>query len=205
MNILITAGPTREKIDPVRFITNYSSGKMGYALAEAALLDGHDVTLISGPVSIAAPDGVKLVRVESAAEMASAVHAHAPAADMLIMAAAVADYRPVNQLAGKMKKSPGNLILELERTEDILGTIGANRRPEQILVGFAAETEDLEENAIGKLKRKNLDWIAANMAADGFNTDTNRIVLFNRDGKKLILPIDQKINIAKKMLKEIIG
>ena len=204
MNILITAGPTREKIDPVRFISNYSSGKMGYSIAQAALESGHQVTLVSGPVTLTAPDGAKLIKVTSAAEMAEAVHASAPEADIIIMTAAVADYRPANPFDCKMKKLPGKLVLELERTEDILGTLGKNKKYSQLLIGFAAETDDLEENALGKLERKNLDWIAANLVADGFGTETNKITLYSRDGKKIALPSGKKLDVARAMLKVIL-
>ena len=204
MKILITAGPTREKIDPVRFISNYSSGKMGYSIAQAALESGHEVTLVSGPVAIMPPEGVTLIKVTSAAEMAEAVHSHASAAEVIIMTAAVADYRPANPFDSKMKKLPGKLILELERTEDILGTLGANKRQGQILVGFAAETDDLEKNALGKLERKNLDWIAANLVSDGFGTDTNTITLYNRAGDVIPVPHGAKIDVARAMLKVIL-
>ena len=204
MNILVTAGPTREKIDPVRFITNQSSGRMGYAIAAAAIEAGHQVTLISGPVSITPPNEAKVVNVVSAADMAEAVHALAPLADAVIMSAAVADYRPANPWDSKMKKLPGNLTLTLERTEDILASLGANKTPGQLLIGFAAETDDLEQNAMGKLERKNLDWIAANLASDGFGTDTNKITLYSRSGQKIPLPSGKKIDVAREMLKVIL-
>lgn len=204
MKILITAGPTREKIDPVRFITNLSSGKMGYSIAACAVDFGHEVTLISGPVSIAVPAGVNLVKVVSAADMAKAVHEYAPQADIIIMTAAVADYRPANPFDNKLKKLPGKLVLELERTEDILGSLGANKYEGQILVGFAAETENLEENALDKLERKNLDWIAANLVSDGFGTDTNKIILYKRSGEKIELPSAEKAVVARKMLETIL-
>lgn len=205
MKILITAGPTREKIDPVRFISNRSTGRMGYALAEAALAAGHEVTLVSGPVAIPAPEGATMVDVVSAADMADAVKRLAPTAQVIIMSAAVADYRPAHPLDSKMKKMPGNLILELERTEDILAALGENKLPGQLLVGFAAETDDLEKNALDKLARKKLDWIAANSVADGFGTLTNTITLFHRSGKKVSLPHGSKIEVAGNMLKEILS
>ena len=204
MKILLTAGPTREKIDPVRFISNYSSGKMGYSIAQAALEYGHDVTLISGPVSILPPEGVSLIKVTSASEMADAVHSCASDAEVIIMTAAVADYRPAHPFDSKMKKLPGKLVLELERTEDILGTLGANKHSGQILVGFAAETDDLEKNALGKLERKNLDWIAANLVSDGFGTDTNTITLYNKAGNVISIPSGAKIDVARSMLKVIL-
>ena len=205
MKILITAGPTREKIDPVRFISNRSTGRMGYALAEAALAAGHEVTLVSGPVAIPAPEGATMVDVVSAADMADAVKRLAPTAQVIIMSAAVADNRPAHPLDSKMKKMPGNLILELERTEDILAALGENKLPGQLLVGFAAETDDLEKNALDKLARKKLDWIAANSVADGFGTLTNTITLFHRSGKKVSLPHGSKIEVAGNMLKEILS
>ena len=204
MKIVITAGPTREKIDPVRYISNNSSGRMGYALATAALDLGHDVTLISGPVAIPVPEKANLIKVVSAAEMAQAVRDHAPDADVVIMCAAVADYRPAHPWDSKLKKMPGKLVLELERTEDILGTLGKSKRPGQMLIGFAAETDDLEANALGKLERKNLDWIAANLVSDGFGTDTNRITLYHRDGKKIPLPSGDKLSVARSMIREVL-
>ena len=200
MNVLITAGPTREKIDPVRFISNRSSGRMGYAIAEAARDAGHKVTLISGPVSLPVPSEIDLVKVESAAEMSDAVKKHFPDSDLTVMAAAVADYRPAHPLNGKMKKCSGSLFLELERTEDILAAIGSMKKPSQILVGFAAETDDLEENARGKLERKNLDWIAANYVADGFDTTENKIILFSKNGDRIELQNAPKTVIAQRMI-----
>ena len=205
MKILITAGPTREKIDPVRFISNHSSGRMGYALAQAALDAGHKVTLISGPVSISAPEGADLINVISAAEMAESVKKHAPEANAVIMCAAVADYRPAHPLDSKIKKQSGNLVLELERTEDILAALGKSKYPGQLLIGFAAETDDLEKNAVDKLRRKNLDWIAANAVSDGFGTLTNRVTLFHRSGKKTVLPLGRKSDVARDILKEVLS
>ena len=200
MRILITAGPTREKIDPVRFISNRSTGKMGYAIAARAAEAGHDVTLISGPVALENPAGVKRIFIESAAEMAEAVHKHASDADVIIMSAAVADYRPAHPFDSKMKKQPGNLFLELERTEDVLGTVGKNKLPGQLLIGFAAETENLEANALDKLQRKNLDWIIANLVSDGFGNDTNKVIIFNRDGGRFPLDLEEKSSLAQKIV-----
>ncbi len=204
MKILITAGPTREKIDPVRFISNRSSGKMGYALAQSALDMGHEVILISGPVTIAPPEKATVINVISAAEMAETVHCRAPQADVVIMTAAVADYRPAKPFDSKMKKLPGKLFLELERTEDILASLGANKTPGQKLIGFAAETDDLEDNALGKLERKNLDWIAANNVSDGFGKDTNKVTLYGRNGEKIALPTAPKHEIAAQILREVL-
>jgi len=207
MKILITAGPTREAIDAVRFLTNRSTGKMGYALAAEAARRGHVVTLISGPVNLPPPDGVTTLAVESAAEMARAVHGCAADCDLIVMAAAVADYRPVHRLAGKLKKGDGPLTLELERTEDILKTLGETKRPGQILVGFAAETDDLERYAQEKLARKHLDWIAANDVSRsdrGFGSAQNAVTLFARDGRRFDLPLADKSVIARRIL-ELVG
>ena len=205
MKILITAGPTREYIDPVRFITNRSSGKMGYALAEAAAARGWETLLVTGPVVLEAPAGVRLVRIESAAEMAANVKHNAPECDAVVMAAAVADYRPVKVLEHKLKKMPGDLTLHLERTEDILASLGKMKRPGQILVGFAAETDDLLVNARKKLETKNLDWIAANKVCDGFGADTNRVTLLGRNGEVEELPLAPKAEVAELILNRIFG
>ena len=207
MNFLITAGPTREKIDPVRFITNHSSGKMGYALAEAATKLGHDVTLVSGPVTIEAPKNVTLIKVESAAEMANAMKTHATTADVVISCAAVADYRPIVVHNEKMKKSEGNLILEMERTEDILASLGKVKPEGQILVGFAAETENLLANAQSKLERKNLDWIVANkvgVAGQGFGVDTNAATMVSKNGKQISFPLQTKSDLAKEIIQKLL-
>lgn len=203
--ILITAGPTREYIDPVRFITNRSSGKMGYALAEAAVARGFGTILVTGPVNLEPPAGVEVVRVESASEMAAAVKRLSPGCDAVVMAAAVADYRPVEVSAHKLKKQPGDLTLRLERTEDILASLGEMKTPGQVLVGFAAETDDLLENAKHKLERKNLDWIAANRVCDGFGADTNKVILLGREGKVVELPLESKAVVAKMILETIFG
>ena len=205
--ILITAGPTREKLDAVRFLTNRSTGKMGYALAEAARDAGYDVTLVSGPVNLPPVSGVTMVMIESAAEMADAVKSRAPEMDVVIMAAAVADYRPVHVHQGKMKKLPGNLTLELERTEDILASLGQVKPAGQILVGFAAETDDLLANAAGKLQRKNLDWIVANDVSKsdrGFGSADNAVTMICRDGRKIDVPLASKQVIAATILQNIL-
>ena len=200
MKVLISAGPTREKIDPVRFITNFSTGKMGYALAAAAAEAGHEVTLVSGPVALNAPENVQRISVESAAEMAEAVFAAAPQQDIIIMAAAVADYRPAEVADQKIKKQDGEFFLRLERTVDILAHLGKTKQPGQLLAGFAAESENLLQNAKGKLERKNLDWIAANTVSDGFGTDTNTIMLLGRNGEHIQLGPDSKQAVARKMI-----
>ena len=160
--------------------------------------------MISGPVAIIPPAGAKIINVISAADMASAVHQYAPESDVVIMTAAVADYRPVHPFDSKMKKLPGKLVLELERTEDILAALGANKKAGQKLIGFAAETDDLEQNALGKLERKNLDWIAANDVADGFGTETNKVTLYGRNGEKILLPTAAKKEIAAQILREVL-
>ena len=203
MKVLISAGPTREKIDIVRFISNRSTGKMGYALAAAAVEHGWEVVLVSGPVSLTSPDKVRLVKVESAAEMAEAVHAEAHDADLIIMTAAVADYTPKNVSEHKMKKTSGSLTIELEATEDILLTLGKSKPEGQVLVGFAAESENLLANAQDKMQRKNLDWIAANdISKDdrGFASDNNSVILLSRGGRKIEIPKTSKTNIAGQIL-----
>ena len=203
LKIVITAGRTRERIDAVRFLSNRSTGKMGYALASAAVQRGWEVVLISGPVTLCPPENVTFVAVESAAEMAEAVKNFSPTANIIIMAAAVADYRPVNPLPNKMKKLPGNLTLELERTEDILAGLGKNKPQGQILVGFAAETDDLLTNASEKLKRKNLDWICANDVSRsdrGFGSSDNAVTILGANGEKIELPLADKHIIANKIL-----
>ena len=204
--LLITAGPTREALDPVRFITNRSSGKMGYALAAAAVEKGFSVILVSGPVdsSVIPPEGLaEFVPVICAAEMAEAVKARFPAMDAAILCAAVADYRPKIVESNKIKKKEGELILELERTEDILFSLGQMKTGQQKLIGFAAETENLAENALGKLKKKNLDWIAANqvgLSGQGFQSDRNEITLYGVNGEVIPLPLTEKKLLAKQML-----
>ena len=200
MKILISAGPTREFIDPVRFITNSSSGQMGYALAAAALRRGHEVILVSGPVSIPVPEGAAVVNVVTAAEMAEAVKSRFPDCGCCIMSAAVADYRPAHIHDQKMKKTPGNMLLELERTEDILKALGSAKKSGQLLVGFAAESENLLENAAGKLARKNLDWIVANKLADGFAKATNACVLLGKGGEKITFDTRPKTDLAEALL-----
>jgi phosphopantothenoylcysteine decarboxylase / phosphopantothenate---cysteine ligase len=181
--VLVTAGPTREMLDPVRFLSNPSSGRMGYALAEAARDRGARVTLISGPVELPAIAGVPLVRVVSAEDLARAVDQHLDGARVLVMAAAVSDQRPKTRAVHKIKKQPGEETLTLVRTPDVLAGVAARaRRP--LLVGFAAESENVEENAREKLKRKGLDLIVANDVADAFGKDTNRVLVLGKDGAR---------------------
>ena len=183
--ILITAGPTQEKIDPVRYITNHSTGKMGYALARAAMLRGARVTLVTGPVSIEPPMFVDVVPVTSAQHMADAVISRAPQMDIIIKAAAVADYRPVNPADEKIKKREGEeASISLERTTDILKTLGEQKKEGQFLCGFSMETENMLENSKAKLEKKNLDMIVANnlkVQGAGFGTDTNVVTLITKD------------------------
>lgn len=199
--VLVTAGPTREKIDPVRYITNHASGKMGYAIAEAARDRGADVLLISGPTSLSRPAGVDFVAVESVQEMFDAVMEALPDSDIVIKSAAVSDYRPRTVYDHKMKKGDGALLLELDKAPDILKTIG-ERKTTQFLVGFAAETQDLLENAKSKLERKNLDMIVANNVLTegaGMGSDTNIVTLMSRSGEQVELAQMSKRAVADKL------
>ena len=201
--VLVTAGPTREPIDPVRFLSNRSSGKMGYALAEAARLRGADVVLVSGPTALAVPGGVQIVRVETAAQMYDAALHHAETADIIIAAAAVSDYRPAESAAQKLKKTGAAPALAFVQTDDILAEMGRRKRPQQTLIGFAAETEDLVAQARLKLASKNLDWIAANdVSAEGagFDGDTNIVTLLGAGGQELVLPLLTKREVAERIL-----
>ncbi|HCY88577.1 MAG TPA: bifunctional phosphopantothenoylcysteine decarboxylase/phosphopantothenate--cysteine ligase CoaBC [Desulfobacteraceae bacterium] len=204
-NILISAGPTVEAIDPVRYISNHSSGKMGYAIARAAENRGAHVTLVSGPVNIDAPVGVEVLGVESCVQMAEAMLGCLPNADIIIKVAAVADYRPVNPADKKIKKTNDNdgLTLHLSENQDILKTIGSRKGDHQFLVGFAAETNDLDAYALGKMKKKNLDMIAANLVGGeytGFKADTNKVKLFSKDGTVTDIPLMKKADVAHKLL-----
>ncbi|QED47486.1 bifunctional phosphopantothenoylcysteine decarboxylase/phosphopantothenate--cysteine ligase CoaBC [Cytobacillus dafuensis] len=202
--IVITAGPTREKIDPVRYITNHSTGKMGYAIAEEAVRTGAEVVLISGPVSLQAPKGVRLINVESAEEMFYEVIEEYSNAHVVIKTAAVADYRPKIIHEHKVKKQPGEQALELERTKDILYELGKEKK-NQILIGFAAETENVAEYAQTKLMKKNADMIVANNVKSegaGFGTDTNIVTFYKRDGVSIELPLMSKKEVAVKILEE---
>ncbi|MEQ2526432.1 bifunctional phosphopantothenoylcysteine decarboxylase/phosphopantothenate--cysteine ligase CoaBC [Bacillaceae bacterium CLA-AA-H227] len=202
--VLVTAGPTREKIDPVRYITNLSTGKMGYALAEKAIELGADVTLVSGPVSIVPPKGARLINVESAEEMFNAVTNDFSTADLVIKTAAVSDYRPKVSYDEKIKKQPGDEVLELERTKDILSELG-KQKTHQVLVGFAAETSNVEGYAKGKLEKKNADMIVANdvkAEGAGFGTDTNIVTIYKKDGSSIELPLMSKQEVAKNILLE---
>ena len=204
--VLVTAGPTQEDLDPVRYLTNRSSGKMGYAIARAAARRGAEVTLVSGPVSLAAPKYVSLVPIRSAQEMYEAVMAAAPRADIVIKAAAVADYRPAAVADNKLKKKDGELAIPLERTKDILAALGESKRPGQFLCGFSMETENMLENSRKKLEKKHLDLIAANnvkVAGAGFAVDTNVLTLIAPDEMKE-LPLLSKDAAADALLDEIV-
>ncbi len=199
--VLVTAGPTVEDIDPVRYVSNRSSGKMGYALAAEAVRRGANVCLISGPVRLAPPAGAELVLVRSAAEMARAVFERFGDTDIVVQAAAVADYRPVDRMEQKRKKSGERWSLELEATQDILKELGT-RKSHQFLVGFAAESERLVENAREKLRDKSLDLIVANdisIPGSGIEADENRVTLIDRDGELVDVPRLPKIEVARKI------
>jgi phosphopantothenoylcysteine decarboxylase / phosphopantothenate---cysteine ligase len=207
LKFLVTAGPTREEIDPVRYISNHSSGRMGYAIARAARARGAEVTLVSGPVSLCPPQGVTLVDVVSAEEMLREVLTIAGKADVIIKAAAVADYRPATREDQKIKKKSGGENIALVKTSDILAELGKAKRPGQTLVGFAAETENLLDNASAKLKGKNLDLIVANdVSADGagFNVETNIVRFIYRDGRSEELPILPKETVARELLDRVL-
>lgn len=203
--ILVTAGPTQEAIDPVRFITNHSSGKMGYAIARTAAARGAQVILISGPTSLNPPENARLIKIISAKEMFDAVKENSPDSDIIIKSAAVADYRPKNVSSEKIKKTGGSLSIELERTDDILDFLGKNKKPGQILCGFSMETQNLIENSRKKLSSKNLDLIIANslkIPGAGFQADTNVATLITKDFQKEF-PLMKKEELASCILDEI--
>ena len=207
MRFLITAGPTREPIDPVRYISNRSSGKMGYAIAKAALAAGHDVTLISGPVNLDPPPGAQFVSILTSDEMYSAVHRHARDCDVLVMCAAVADYKPREVSATKIKKHNQHFALDLTPTRDILASL-PDRNRQFLLVGFAAETNDIEENAKQKLRAKNCDIIVANdvsSADSGMESDENEVTIFFRNGEKEKISRASKKIIACELVKILIN
>ena len=205
LRLLVTAGPTREAIDPVRYLTNHGSGKMGYAIAEQAAKRGALVTLVSGPVSLPTPPGVRRIDVQTAIEMREAVLAGFEQSDAVVKAAAVADYRPSEISEQKIKKGEGDWQLTLVRNPDILAELG-QRKQQQILVGFAAETNDVEQNALKKLSRKQLDMIVANdltEAGSGFGVDTNKVTIYHADGDVQRLPVMSKKAVADALLDEI--
>jgi len=201
--LVVTAGATREPIDPVRFISNHSSGRMGVAIAEAARRRGADVTLISGHLEVAAPIGVRRIDASTVNEMRDAVASSLSDADVLIMAAAPADFRPSDSRNQKIKKDGGTPSIELTPTDDILAVTAASRKKGAVIVGFALETEDLIEHAKSKLEKKNLDMIVANNAAEagaGFRVSTNRVTLITRDGQTEEIPLMQKTELAELIL-----
>lgn len=202
-SVLVTAGPTREPIDPVRFLSNYSSGKMGVAIAAAAWRRGAAVTLVAGPLGVAVPVGVTHVPVQSTTEMRDAVATHLGASDVLVMSAAPADYQPIAQASGKLKKTGTDRSLALRETPDILVTTRHARRPGTVVVGFALETDDLLANAQRKLEAKGLDLVvlnAANEPGAGFAVDTNRVTLIWRDAEPEPLPLLTKRDVAEEIL-----
>lgn len=207
LHVMVTAGPTREAIDPVRYITNHSSGKMGYAIARRAMLRGADVTLVSGPTALEPVPFVKMVPVVTAQEMFEAVRDHLDEQDILIKSAAVADYRPASVSEEKVKKTEGDMSISLERTQDILGYVAEHRREDQVICGFSMETQNMLENSRKKLTKKKLDMIAANNVKDegaGFATDTNLITIITKQGERA-LPLMTKEEAAHELLSYILG
>lgn len=206
LHVTVTAGPTQEALDPVRYLTNHSTGRMGYAIAREAMLRGADVTLISGPTALKPVPGVKTVDVVSAKDMFEAVQAALPETDILVKAAAVADYRPVSIAEDKIKKQDGDMAIPLERTDDILGWVAEHRHPGLFVCGFSMETRDMIENSRKKLDRKHLDMIAANnlkVAGAGFGVDTNVVTILTADGIQE-LPLMSKDQVAAKLLDAIL-
>ena len=201
MTFLITAGPTREPIDPVRYISNRSSGKMGYAIAEAALDAGHDVILISGPVNLAPPHKAKFISVSTSDEMFDAVHQYADSSDICVLCAAVADYKPAEVSSVKIKKCAAQVSLELIPTRDILESLGQRQNRQFLLVGFAAETDHLEANATRKLREKNCDIIVANDARIGMETDENELLIVFRNGETKKISRAPKTFLAHELVK----
>lgn len=206
LNVLVTAGPTQESLDPVRYITNHSTGKMGYAIARNAMLRGAKVTLVSGETSIPKPRFVDVVNIKSAADMFEAVTSRADEQDIIIKAAAVADYTPSTVSDDKIKKSDGDMSIPLDRTQDILKYLGEHKRPNQFLCGFSMETKDMLENSRRKLVHKNLDMIVANnlkVAGAGFGVDTNVITMI-MPGKEIALEMLSKDEVAEQILDEVL-
>lgn len=201
MTVLITAGPTREPIDPVRYISNRSSGKMGYAIAAAALDAGHDVILISGPVNLSPPRNTKFISVSTSDEMFGAVHQHADSSDICVLCAAVTDYKPAEVSSVKIKKCAAQLSLELISTPDILHSLGERQNRKFLLVGFAAETDHLEANAAKKLREKNCDIIVANDAHIGMESDENELLILFCDGETERISRAPKTFLARELVK----
>jgi phosphopantothenoylcysteine decarboxylase/phosphopantothenate--cysteine ligase len=200
--VLVTAGSTREAIDPVRFVSNASTGRMGYALAKAAKRRGAEVVLVSGPSTLPAPSGVTFVKVNTAAEMGDVAIRYFPQSTVVIMAAAVADYRPVKRHHTKVKKETSPLTIEMERTEDILKEMGTKRNG-KFLVGFALETEDVVDNAAKKLEEKNLDMVVANSPM-GFSSETNQVTVIDRGKNVEALPPLLKEEVAERILDKVV-
>ena len=203
MNCLISAGPTREWIDPVRFLSNPSSGKMGYALARAAVDRGMQVTLVSGPTALKAPAGAEVLFVETAREMQEAMSQRFAKADLIIMSAAVSDHRPETRSKQKQKKEQVRMTLDLVANPDILMELGKQKKNGQTLVGFAAETENLLPNARRKLREKNLDWIVANDVSEkdrGFQSDFNKISLLSKEQNEMDFEYQEKNSLARKIM-----
>ena len=208
LRVLVTAGPTQEAMDPVRFLSNHSSGKMGYAIAARAAMRGADVTLVSGPTALDTPAGVQRVDIISARDMYDAVLSRADKQDMIIKAAAVGDYRPAQAAPEKLKKGDDELTVTLARNPDILAALGQRKRPGQLLCGFAMETQNLIDNAESKLRRKNCDMLVANSLRDegaGFGTDTNIATLLFADGRRETEPIMSKEALADVILDRLIA
>ena len=200
MTFLITAGPTRETVDPVRYISNRSSGKMGYAIADAALDARHDVILISGPVNLAPPRNAKFISVSTSDEMFDAVHQHADSSDVCVLCAAVADYKPAQVSPVKIKKRAAGISLELIPTRDILQSLGQRQNRKFLLVGFAAETDHLEANAREKLRKKNCDIIVANDTRVGMESDENELLILFRDGEMKKISCAPKKILARELV-----
>ncbi|EAF5666687.1 bifunctional phosphopantothenoylcysteine decarboxylase/phosphopantothenate--cysteine ligase CoaBC [Listeria innocua] len=203
--VLVTAGATREKLDPVRYFTNHSTGKMGFSIAESAARHGANVTLITTSKTLPVPPGVEAVYVESADEMYQAVLERKTEQHIFVMTAAVADYTPANVSEQKIKKQPGDFTIEMKRTKDILLEIGQNKTADQVVIGFAAETENLETNALKKLTSKNADMIVANNISEagaGFSGDTNIVTFYRKDGSNEALPLLDKKEVAEHIIEE---
>jgi phosphopantothenoylcysteine decarboxylase/phosphopantothenate--cysteine ligase len=208
-HVLVSAGPTQELIDPVRYVSNFSTGKMGICLAEECYLQGAEVTLIAGPLQVSTcMQGIKVISVKSAEEMAMACLAHESFSDIIFMAAAVADYRPAIVAAEKIKKSDSHLTLDLEKTTDILSALGKVKKPNQTLVGFALETENEEVNAVSKMKKKNTDYIVLNSLKEvgaGFGLETNKVTIFSASGEKKKVELQSKEEVARELIEFVLN
>ncbi|WP_430536580.1 bifunctional phosphopantothenoylcysteine decarboxylase/phosphopantothenate--cysteine ligase CoaBC [Listeria rocourtiae] len=204
--VVVTAGATMEKLDPVRYFTNHSTGKMGFAIAEAAARYGADVVLVTSSTKLAVPHGVQAVYIESAQEMYEEVMKHKDSADVFVMSAAVADYTPKVVHEHKIKKQPGDYAIEMVRTKDILAEIGQNKKAEQVVIGFAAETQNVKENALKKLHAKNADLIVANNVAQigaGFGVDTNQVTFYGQEDAEKFFPLLSKQEVAREIIEQV--